>query len=75
MDLSGPKAIPSIPGKRYVVIPRYSWLYFLKHKSDAAESFRKFLADVRADGVPSRVEMVRSDNGGEFHGAEFYECL
>ena len=76
MDLSGPKAVPSLSGKRYVMIvkddfSRYSWLYFLERKSDAAESFRKFLADVRADGVPSRVETVRSDNGSEFYGGDF----
>ena len=76
MVLSGPKAVPSLSGKRYVMIvkddfSRYSWLYFLERKSDAAESFRKFLADVRADGVPSRVETVRSDNGGEFYGGDF----
>ena len=39
---------------------------FLKHKSDAASAFRSFLASVRADGKPSLVEIVRSDNGGEF---------
>ena len=52
---------------------RYSWVYFLKHKSDAADAFRKLLADVHADGVPSKVEIVRSDNGGEFVGGEFGE--
>ena len=31
------------------------------------------MADVRADGVPSEVEIVRSDNGGEFFGSEFGE--
>ena len=43
---------------------RYAWVYFLEHKSEAADAFRKFLADVRVDGVPSKVEIVRSDNGG-----------
>ena len=31
------------------------------------------LADARADGVPSKVEIVRSDKGGEFFGGEFGE--
>ena len=54
---------------------RYSWVYFLERKSDAAEAFRKFLADVRADGVPSEAEIVRSDNGGELFGGDFgYVC-
>ena len=76
MDLSGPKSIPSLLGKKYVMIvkddfTRYAWVYFLERKSDAADAFRKFLADVRGDGVPSEVERVRSDNGGEFFGGEF----
>ena len=28
------------------------------------------MADARADGVPSKVEITRSDNGGEFFGGE-----
>ena len=39
----------------------------------AANAFWIFLAEVRADGVPSKVEIVRSDNGGEFFGGEFGE--
>ena len=78
VDLSGPKRTPSLMGKRYVMLvkddfSRHAWVYFLKHKSDASDAFRKFLADVRADGVPSKVEIVRSDNGGEFFGGEFGE--
>ena len=46
---------------------------FLKLKSDSGNAFRKFLADARADGVPSKVEIVRSDNGREFFGGEFGE--
>ncbi|CAN0366564.1 unnamed protein product, partial [Laminaria digitata] len=79
IDLSGPKRTPSLLGKRYVMLvkddySRHAWVYFLKNKSDAADAFRKFLADVRADdGVPSKVEIVRSDNGGEFFGGGFGE--
>ncbi|CAM9287200.1 unnamed protein product, partial [Laminaria digitata] len=78
VDLSGPKRIPSLLGKRYVMLvkddcSRHAWVYFLKNKSDAANAFRKFLADVRADGVPSKVEIVWSDNGGEFFGGEVGE--
>ena len=45
---------------------RMTWVYFLRKKSNATEAFKHFLADVRADGVPSTVEIVRSDGGGEF---------
>ena len=72
VDLSGPK--PESEGrKRYTLIvrddySRMSWVYFLHHKSDAADAFERFLVDVRADGMPSSVEIVRSDGGGEFEG-------
>ena len=73
VDLSGPKTTHSLLGNKYVMIvkddfTRYSWVYFLGRKSDAADAFRKFLADVRADGVPSEVERERSDNGAQFFG-------
>ena len=50
---------------------RYAWVYFLKQKSDTADAFKKFLVDVRADGVPSEVIIVRSDDGGEWYGGDF----
>ena len=76
MDLSGPKVVKSDGGKRYTFIvrddfSRYTWVYFMHHKSDAAETFRQFLSDTRADGVPSQLVTVRSDGGGEFCGGEF----
>ena len=78
VDLRGPKRTLSLLGKRYVMLVKdyfslYAWVYFLKHKSDAADAFRKVLAYVRANGVPSKVEIVRSNNGGEFFGGEFGE--
>ena len=39
---------------------RRGWLYFLRNKSDTASAFRSFLASVRADGLPSLVEIVRA---------------
>ena len=38
----------------------------MHHKSDAAETFRQFLADNRAPRCPSDVEIVRSEDGGDF---------
>ena len=76
VDLSGPKSTHSLLGMKYVMavkddFTRYSWVYFLERESDAADAFRKFLADVRADGAPSKVAIVRSDSGGEFFGGRF----
>ena len=78
VDLSGPKSVPSLGGKRYVMIvkddfSRFAWLYFLSRKSEAAVCFKRFLTSVRADGVPSEVQIVRSDNGEEFFGGDFQQ--
>ena len=64
VDLSGPKSTHSLLGMKYVMavkddFTRYSWVYFLERESDAADAFRKFLADVRADGAPSKVAIVK----------------
>ena len=59
-DLSGRKTAPSLLGRKYIILvkddlSRYAWVYFLKHKSESAVAFRKFLADLSADGVPLKV--------------------
>ena len=43
VDLSGPKVVESLGRKRYPFIvrdhfSRYMWVYFVRHKSDTAES-------------------------------------
>ena len=78
VDLSEPKRTPSLSSARYVTLvkddySRRSWVYFLKLKLDSEDAFRKILADARADGVPSKVEIVRSDKGGEIFGSEVRE--
>ena len=76
VDLSGKMAVPSIGGKRCTLIvrdchTRWTRVYFLSKKSDAASALESFLAVVRADGTPSAVMCVRSDNRGEISGGEF----
>ena len=44
MELSGSKVVKSHGGQRYTLIvrdefSRYSWVYFLCHQLDAAETF------------------------------------
>ena len=56
---------------RYVMIVIYDYsrfllVYFMRHKSDVAEAFRRFIADNRAIRIPSDVEIVRPNGGGEF---------
>ena len=79
VDLSG-KRPPSAGGAMYLMkivddFSRLGWPHYLKKKSDAAPVFAKFLADIRADGCPSVVECVRSDNGTEFLNVEFRALL
>ena len=67
VDLGGRKDVASVGGEHYPMIvkddfTRRAWMYFLRSKSDAGSAFRSFLASVRADGLPSLVEIVRSDN-------------
>ena len=76
VDLSGPKRTPSLTGARCVKLvkddySRHAWVYPLKHKSDSRDAFMEILADARDDRVPFKVEIVRSDNGGEFFRGEF----
>ena len=51
-----------------------AWMYFLINKSDAGSAFRNFLASVRADGIPSLDDIVRSDNGGELFWGDSHLC-
>lgn len=47
-------------------------LHMINSKTDTTvETFVTVLVNVRADGVPSKVEVERSDNGGEVCGDEF----
>ena len=76
VDLSGPRPVLSVGGALYIMLikddfSRYGWTFFLKNKSDAADAFQFFLADIRSHGVPSVLECVRSANGGEFSGGSF----
>ena len=76
VDLSEPKVVTSHGKKRYTLIVRddflrYAWVYFILHESDAAEAFKQFLSNTRADRVPSQVVTARSGGRGEFIGAKF----
>ena len=50
---------------------RYTWMYFISHESDAADTFAKFLSDLRLEGIPSEIVVIRSDDGGEFSEGKF----
>ena len=66
----------SAGGKKYPMIirddySRYTWMYVIPDKCDAADGFARFLSDVRVEGVPSEVVVVRLDDGGEFSEGKF----
>ena len=76
VDLERNKHVTSMGGNKYPMIirddfSRYAWLYFISQKCDAAEAFKQFLADLRVEGIPLEVVVLRSDNGGEFNQGEF----
>ena len=67
VDLGGKKHVASMGGNKYPMIvrddfSRHAWIYFVSHKYDAASAFEKFLADLRVEGTPSEVVIVRSDD-------------
>ena len=73
MDVSGPKVTESAGGMKYSFLirdgfSRKIWMYFGKQKSDTTRAFKLYLADVGVKCIPSVVETVRSEGGGEFAG-------
>ena len=72
VDLSGPKSVKSTRGKEYMMIvrndfSRYTRLCFLRTKDETATYFSKYLAEI----APRKVEVVRSNGGGEFSKGAF----
>ena len=73
LDLGGKMQFKSLGGNWYTLIirddhSRWTRVFFLKHKSDAAVAFEQYLADYRVEGVPCEVFIARTDGGGEFQG-------
>ena len=74
-DLWGPSRKPSNGGARYMltIIDDYSrqvWPYFLKHKSDAFDSFKEWKTMVEKQ-TERKVKVLRTDNGMEFCSGAF----
>ncbi|CAB1112185.1 unnamed protein product [Ectocarpus sp. CCAP 1310/34] len=73
LDLGGKMKTRSIGDHWYTLMirddfSRWTRVFFLKHKSDAAVGFEKFLVDYRTKEVPCEVYITRTDDGGEFQG-------
>ena len=72
-DLSGKFSQKSLGGSRYFITliddyTRFSWVYFLEKKADAPDMIEKFMNYVRTQ-FDTKVERLRSDNGGEYVNA------
>ncbi|KAJ9566733.1 hypothetical protein OSB04_002699 [Centaurea solstitialis] len=73
MDLCGPIRIQSISGKKYILVmvdeySWYTWLEFLRMKSEAPELIIKFIKRIQVL-LQLPVRKIRSDNGTEFKNA------
>ena len=76
VDLGGKKHVASMGGKKYPMIARdelshHAWMYFVSRKWDAASAFEKFRSNLKVEGTPSEVMIVRSDDGGQFMEGKF----
>lgn len=69
-DLWGPAPYTSSNGYNYYIIfvdayTRYTWLYFLKHKSDAFKAFTQFHTLIQTQ-FQHKLKAIQSDSGGEY---------
>jgi hypothetical protein len=49
---------------------RFTWVAFLKHKSDTFQTFVKFCNKVQLE-KDAKIKRIRSDHGGEFENSDF----
>ncbi|MCL6739517.1 integrase catalytic domain-containing protein, partial [Streptomyces neyagawaensis] len=70
MDLFGPVNVQTPAGKKYTIVivvefSRFSWVIFLRSKSDAAPEIISFIKQMELK-FSKKVCQLRSDNGTEF---------
>ena len=70
-----PVLVPSLGGSWYYVsfidnFSRMTWFYFMKKKFEVFKKFLEFKALVE-NQIDGKIKVLRTDNGGEFHGKEF----
>jgi hypothetical protein len=75
-DVWGPAPVPSSLGHQYFVFfidnyTRYTWIYFLKHKSEVFDAFIQF--EKMIDGqFNTKIRAFQSDWGGEYQKLHHY---
>ncbi|RVW42603.1 Retrovirus-related Pol polyprotein from transposon TNT 1-94 [Vitis vinifera] len=76
-DVWGPSPITTVNGFKWFVLfvddcTRMTWLYLLKHKDEVLGVFKSFHAMVQTQ-FSAKVQVLRSDNGGEYVNHQFHE--
>ncbi|KAJ9556204.1 LOW QUALITY PROTEIN: hypothetical protein OSB04_010818 [Centaurea solstitialis] len=79
MDLCGPTRTESLAQKKYMLVlvdefSRFTWLEFLRPKSDAADRIIAFIKRIQVL-LGRRVKKLRSDNGTKFRNAKLQSFL
>jgi transposase InsO family protein len=74
-DLCGPMPIAYAFGNKYIMTfiddyTRMCWVYLLKHKSQAFETFKNFHVWIENE-AQSHIGTLHTDNGGEYTSNEF----
>ena len=68
--ISGAMLVTSMNGSRYLLtsiddFSRYTWVFFLKKKSEVCENFYKLKALIE-NASELKIKILRFDNGGEY---------
>jgi transposase InsO family protein len=74
-DVCGPMQTRSLGGASYFLIfvddrSRYTWVYFIRRKSDVFEYFKEFITMVEKQ-TGKCIKILRSDQGGEYTSGAF----
>jgi transposase InsO family protein len=78
-DVCGPMSTQSQEGYQYYMsitddFSWYSWIFLLKHKSDAFTNFKEWLTRAENE-TGKRLKSFRNDGGGEYVSSEFLKFL
>jgi transposase InsO family protein len=78
-DIWGPSPVPSVNGFRYFVLfiddhSRFTWIYFLKHRSELPQIYITFANMVKTQFSCS-IKILRTDNTMEYRDSSLLQFL